>query len=84
MVWNQPLRKTHRSSCEGLFTKPNVSIVISTWNSGDVLPRCLDSLVKQTYQDFEVIIIDNGSSDNSIEDIPKKWPEIDFQIRKLE
>ena len=63
---------------------PNVSIVISTWNSGDVLPQCLDSLVKQTYKDFEVIIIDNGSSDNSIEKLPKKWPAIDFQIRKLE
>lgn len=84
MVWNQPLQKTHRSSCEGLFTMPNVSIVISTWNSGDVLPQCLDSLVKQTYQDFEVIIIDNGSSDYSIEKLPKKWPAIDFQIRKLE
>jgi len=63
---------------------PKVSIVISTWNSGNVLPRCLGSLDKQTLKDFEVIIIDNGSSDNSIEDLPEQWPALDFKIRKLE
>jgi GT2 family glycosyltransferase len=63
---------------------PIVSIVIATWNSGNVIPQCLNSLENQTFRDFEVIIVDNGSSDNSIENLPEKWPELDFQIKKLE
>ena len=63
---------------------PLVSIVISTWNSGSVLPQCLNSLARQTVRDFEVIIVDNGSSDNSIAGLPEKWPTLDFQIKKLD
>jgi len=48
------------------------------------LPQCLNNLDKQTFKDFEVVIVDNGSSDNAIDDLPEKWPSLDFQIRKLD
>ncbi|MCK8141458.1 glycosyltransferase [Flavobacterium sp. I-SCBP12n] len=44
---------------------PLFSIVIPTYNRTSDLARCLDSLVSQTYKNFEVIVCDNGSSDNT-------------------
>src|SRR5690349_9702238 len=46
-----------------LLMPPLISIVIVLWNSAKHLPRCLDCLSLQTVQDFEVILIDNGSLD---------------------
>jgi len=51
------------------MTPPSVSILIVNMNGGDLLRTCLDSLKKQKWQDFEVIVVDNGSSDGSC-DIP--------------
>jgi len=46
--------------------KPKVSIIIPTYNSGETLTKCLESIHGQTYPFFEVIIIDNFSSDNTL------------------
>jgi len=53
---------------------PKVSIIVPVYNAQSYLPRCLDSLFAQTYQDFEVIAIDDGSKDNSF-DILKRYEE---------
>ena len=42
-----------------------ISIIISVSNTGSYLRQCLDSLLNQTYISFEVIIVDNGSTDSS-------------------
>ncbi len=44
-----------------------VSVVIPNWNGKKFLAGCLDSLLKQTYENCEVIVVDNGSKDGSIE-----------------
>jgi GT2 family glycosyltransferase len=44
---------------------PTVAIVIPSWNSADLLPRCLDSLAGQG--EVETIVVDNGSTDASVE-----------------
>lgn len=46
---------------------PLVSIVISTYNRADYLDDCLNSILAQSLQDFEVILIDDGSTDNTRE-----------------
>lgn len=51
-----------------------VSVVIPMYNESRYIERCLDSLMKQTMQDFEVILIDDGSTDNSIE-LAEKYNE---------
>ncbi len=51
---------------------PKVSILIPTYNRAHFLAPCLDSVLSQDYQDFEVIISDNHSTDNT-QEIMKKY-----------
>ena len=44
---------------------PRVSVVMVTDNQGKTLQRAIDSVINQTYQDWELILVDNGSTDNT-------------------
>lgn len=46
---------------------PLISIVVPVYNTEEYLGKCLDTLVKQTYKNIEVIIVDDGSTDSSAE-----------------
>lgn len=59
-----------------------ISIIVPVYNSGKYLKECIDSILNQTYLDFEAIFIDDGSTDNSI-DIIKLFAENDSRIRFL-
>ncbi|GAW31246.1 glycosyltransferase family 2 protein [Carboxydocella sp. JDF658] len=51
-----------------------VTIVIPNWNGGKFLRQCLSSLVNQTFTDFETILVDNGSTDDSVLITKKEFP----------
>jgi hypothetical protein len=53
-----------------------ISIIIVTWNKKDLLKDCLNSLKKQTYKKFQIIIVDNYSKDKTLEFIRKYYPEV--------
>jgi len=53
---------------------PRLSVVIVNWNGLEHLPVCLDSLADQTFRDFEVILVDNGSRDGSVEFVRSRHP----------
>ena len=55
---------------------PKVTVVIPNWNTQRWLSGCLDGLRGQTYQDFEVTLVDSGSSDNSVPFINEHYPEV--------
>ena len=46
---------------------PTVSIVLCVYNEEEDLPGCLDNLMKQSLKDFEIIVVDDGSSDKTVE-----------------
>ena len=43
------------------------SIIVPTYNHAHLLPRCIESIINQTYDNWELIIVNNASSDNTIE-----------------
>lgn len=47
------------------MSDPLISIVVSVYNVANYIKRCLDSISKQTFKNFECIIVDDGSTDNS-------------------
>lgn len=46
---------------------PQISIVVPVYNTKDYVVRCLDSIYNQTFTDYEVLIVNDGSTDNSAE-----------------
>lgn len=52
---------------ENSMTKPKVSVVIPVYNSEPYLCECLDSVVNQTLEDIEVILVNDKSTDRSLE-----------------
>ena len=53
----------------------SVAVVIPNWNGAALLPACLDALRSQTYHDFEIVVVDNGSADDSLA-ILVRYPEV--------
>lgn len=51
--------------------KPAVSVVVTCFNYGRYVAACLESVLAQTYQDFEVVVVDDGSTDDSAEIITR-------------
>ena len=58
---------------------PKISIIIPSYNEEKNISRCLDSVMNQTFSDFEVLCVDDGSNDKTY-DIIKKYSEKDSRI----
>lgn len=57
-----------------------ISVLIPTYNRRDSLKNCFDSLIAQEYKDFEVVIVDGGSSDGTKELIERYRDKLNIQL----
>ena len=55
---------------------PKVSVIIVNYNGLEHLPACLESLLATDYPAFDVTLVDNGSSDRSVEWVLDHYPEV--------
>ena len=57
-----------------------VSIVVPVYNMGTSIKICVESLIKQSYKNIEILLVDDGSTDNSLQ-VCKKFEEVDKRVR---
>ena len=85
---NQMNVNANRSEKKGLSPRritvfhgmPRVSVVIPCYNRAELLAETLDSVIAQTYSDWEALVLDDGSEDNSLE-LAQKYAAKDNRIR---
>lgn len=65
------------------MTKPFVSVIVINWNGGEYLPRCLDALSKQTFTNFETIVVDNASTDGSADIVARHNSQIRLLLQQV-
>lgn len=59
-----------------------ISVIVPVYNVEKYLKRCLESIVNQTYKDLEIILVDDGSTDSSLQ-ICEEYAEIDKRIKTI-
>ncbi|MFM0777986.1 glycosyltransferase, partial [Streptococcus suis] len=60
--------------------KPLISVIVPIYNVENYLRQCLDSIIGQTYQNLEILLIDDASTDNSVS-ICQEYQARDHAIR---
>jgi len=56
--------------------RPLISVIIPNWNGARLLPTCLDSLRRQSYAEREIIVVDNASTDGSLELLARDYADV--------
>ena len=64
------------------MTKPLISVIVPVYNVEKYLPMCLNSILAQTFKDFEVVCVDDGSTDNGLA-ILQEYAQKDKRIKVI-
>jgi len=81
MESNNPVDGTRKPRIQGPASL--VCVIIVCWNSAAYLSRCLNALVAQTFKDFEVVLVDNGSTDGSLDGVENRWSALRLRMERL-
>ncbi len=58
----------------------SVTVIVLNWNGKDLLKDCLESLEKVEYPNYNILVVDNGSSDESVSYVQTEFPHVDLLI----
>ena len=50
-----------------MVSNPKISVIVPLYNCIEYFPQCMDSILAQSFKDFEIIVVDDGSTDGSYE-----------------
>ncbi|MDQ7028787.1 MAG: glycosyltransferase family 2 protein [Ardenticatenia bacterium] len=56
----------------------HISVVVPTHNRKDLLRRCLEAVVSQDYPNYDVIVVDDGSTDGTGEMVQREFPQVRY------
>ncbi|HMH46813.1 MAG TPA: glycosyltransferase, partial [Solirubrobacteraceae bacterium] len=56
---------------------PRLTVVLTNYNGRGLLETMLPSLARQSYRDFAIVVVDDGSSDGSVSYLRERWPDVD-------
>ncbi|MDY3343588.1 MAG: glycosyltransferase family 2 protein, partial [Lachnospiraceae bacterium] len=62
--------------------RPKVSVIIPAYNNETYIEKCLQSVTEQSYENLEILVINDGSSDRT-EELIRKWQQADERIQLL-
>ena len=73
--WN-PLVPDESTHCSLLIAhcSPRVTVIIPTYNGARLLAACLEALAAQTYRDFDTLVVDDGSTDETLTMLAERYP----------
>jgi len=60
--------------------KPSVTVIVLNWNGKELTIECLKSLQQVNYSNFNILVVDNGSTDGSVELLKEKFPEVSILV----
>jgi len=60
-----------KSDEQHFYSYPQVSVIVVTYNNESIIHSCIYSILKNNYPSYELIIVDNGSADKTVEIIKK-------------
>jgi len=59
-----------------MSTDLSVTVIVLNWNGKELTTKCLESLKKVNYSNFNILVVDNGSTDGSVDTLKENFPEV--------
>ena len=63
---------------KNIMKQVEISVIIVTWNRVERVVKCIKSVLSSSYANYEIVVVDNGSTDNTYNYISKKFPQINL------